>query len=362
MLNLEVRVAGTHYPNFFVFPATHHPGTDHPIVIPAHAILGFHGFEPDALDHVSEEGKACQGGPELWYHNNATLLPEEWPECEKRVLRLPFGTTSPDFALAEHQKLILEPMILYGADGSQTNLEVARAPVLKGTGVSKGKGNVPHSLPLPVHPGRGGGGNAPFGPVAPGGPVASAPAEYRPRSLDYPKDQFGCYIIPQYFDIQGWSIADWQRYWRVPEPCIARAMAYEAEQLTAAQQPGARLMPRPQSRGAPPTWLCGFCNSSVPERNTYCGQCGSHRGAMVTRVWRKRPDPCGRCSSAADHSGHASRDTVPRAAAGHAGRAADGALHASDAADPELAGHTDGDYPARGNSPRAADWPRAGSR
>ena len=155
-------------------------------------------------------GEQYASGPDLWYWENAALLPEEWSDCEKRSLRLPFGCSSPDVALDEHQRAILAQVFLYGADGASLNLTAARErPVLHGTGRPTRKGDAPHTPPLPGS-GRGGGGNAP--PVlAPAGArskaAAMASVTQRAQQLDWPKDEFGCYIIPQYFNLEGYTFA-----------------------------------------------------------------------------------------------------------------------------------------------------------
>ena len=81
-------------------------------------------------------------------------------------------------------------------------------------------------------------------------------------------DQFGCFIIQPDFNLAGYTFVDWQRYWRVPESCIARALAFEAGQLGALQQPGARLTPRPRSQEPQPSWDCGVCHGVMTEEPT----------------------------------------------------------------------------------------------
>ena len=159
--NMEVRVAGTpsYYPSVFVFTPTFRVGVDHPQMIPPQAILGFHGFESNTLELISDAGANYQDAvPDLWCWENIALLPEIWPECERRVLRLPHGTNSADIALEAHQRAIIDQIVLHGADGSRLNIDVTRAPVLRGTGVEKGQGKVPStSAAQTTGKGRGGG-------------------------------------------------------------------------------------------------------------------------------------------------------------------------------------------------------------
>ena len=150
--------------------------------------------------------------------------------------------------------------------------------MLRGTGVEKGQGKVPStSAAQTTGKGRGGGGDAPLGPVPHPGPASTVPADSQPRTTQYPLDRFGCFIIPPGFNMAGYSFADWQRYWRVPEACITHALAFEAGQREALQQPGARLTPRQRSQEPQPTWECGFCHGAMTMDHLYCGRAG-HTG------------------------------------------------------------------------------------
>jgi hypothetical protein len=131
--HLEVRVAGTPspYPNLFTFPNTYNPAERHPELIPSRAILGYQDFASNSLELVTDTGVGYEGvGPELWYERNICHLPDNWEECERRILRLPRGSTSADHTLDAHQRDIVNRILLHGADDGRVDPTVTRAPEL----------------------------------------------------------------------------------------------------------------------------------------------------------------------------------------------------------------------------------------
>ena len=75
------------------------------------------------------------------------FLPDEWSHIERRILRLPFGVTSPDIALGLHQANVLEYILAHGGD------HVVADPDTQGQQrIPYGKGNVPYTPSIPTPP------------------------------------------------------------------------------------------------------------------------------------------------------------------------------------------------------------------
>ena len=58
-----------------------------------------------------------EANPEIWYYSNVLHIREDFPQCERRILRMPVGFNSPDIALRRHMNAVLEMVLDDGRDG-----------------------------------------------------------------------------------------------------------------------------------------------------------------------------------------------------------------------------------------------------
>ena len=97
-------------------------------------------------------------------------------------------------------------MILHGQGFGELYVAAVVAPELRGSGLVPGKGNVPRTPPAPAAGRKGGGGNAPSLSTSGGWRWDGENVAESWAAGEWPKDQYGCYLVPQYFDLEGWSI------------------------------------------------------------------------------------------------------------------------------------------------------------
>ena len=64
---------------------------------------------------MTQEGRLAD--PELWYYSNALHIREDFPDCERRILRMPTGVSSADLALRRHMSAVLEKVLENGRGG-----------------------------------------------------------------------------------------------------------------------------------------------------------------------------------------------------------------------------------------------------
>ena len=93
------------YPQFFVFPMNWRPGSTDVMCIPPESVWGWHSFAETELQQVTTEGWAAN--PRVWYYSNALHVREDFPDGERRILRLPVGVSSADLALRRHLSTVL---------------------------------------------------------------------------------------------------------------------------------------------------------------------------------------------------------------------------------------------------------------
>ena len=288
LARLEVRVAGTPspYPNLFAFPSDIDPREKHPMLIPPEDILGFHAFNVSTLESVTDTGINYEGiGPELWLDRNIGLLPSIWPEFDRRVLKLPPQETSSDRTLEAHQRDLLTRILFHGMDDSRADPTSTRDFELSASATEPSPFSDFYAAgPKAKGKGKRGGGNAPRTWVPRYGPASTRPSDFQQEGEQYPRDRFGCFIIPPDFSHRGFSFEEWTRFGLVPEERIMAAVAYNAGVQDALRNLEAASANLPPATAPTSTWECSQCRGILPETDLFCGRCGQSRYGPRARL------------------------------------------------------------------------------